>query len=202
MLNSRRSFLVTAAAGLALPALTGRAMAATTAKKPDAATYVIPEEHQPVEVLLSENFAPGQLLVDPNTFHLYWTLPDRYALRFVVGVGKGNLYESGVFWVGAKKEWPSWTPTKDMIERNPEQYAKWKDGMPGGPSNPLGARALYLFDEKRGDTFLRIHGTSDPWTIGSAVSNGCVRLANEHIQMLYDMVPMMAPVVLYDRATA
>lgn len=202
MLNSRRSFLVTAAAGLALPALTGRAMAATTAKKPDAATYVIPEEHQPVEVLLSENFAPGQLLVDPNTFHLYWTLPNRYALRFVVGVGKGNLYESGVFWVGAKKEWPSWTPTKDMIERNPEQYAKWKDGMPGGPSNPLGARALYLFDEKRGDTFLRIHGTSDPWTIGSAVSNGCVRLANEHIQMLYDMVPMMAPVVLYDRATA
>lgn len=207
MLKSRRSFLATAAAGVVLPALmtpalTGRAMAATTAKKPNAATYVIPQEHQPVEVRLSENFAPGQLLVDPNTFFLYWTLADRYALRFVVGVGKGNLYESGVFWVGAKKEWPSWTPTKDMIDRNPAQYAKWKDGMPGGPGNPLGARALYLFDQKRGDTFLRIHGTTDPWTIGSAVSNGCVRLANDHIGLLYDLVPMMAPVVLYERGVA
>lgn len=199
MQQSRRLFLGSLALGLAAPVLVGRALATD---KPDAATYVVPPEHQPLEVRLSDNFAPGQLLVDPNTFCLYWTMPDRYALRFMVGVGKGDLYESGVFRIGAKKEWPSWTPTKDMIARHPEAYAKWADGMPGGPTNPLGARALYLFDEARGDTFLRIHGTTDPWTIGSAVSNGCVRLVNDHIIQLYDMVPLDTSVVLYDRAIA
>ena len=72
--------------------------------------------------------------------------------------------------------------------------------MPGGPGNPLGARALYLFDEARGDTFLRIHGTPQPWTIGTAVSNGCVRLVNEHIELLYDRVQLGAPIVLYPRS--
>jgi lipoprotein-anchoring transpeptidase ErfK/SrfK len=88
-----------------------------------------------------------------------------------------------------------------MIARNPGQYARYADGMPGGPSNPLGARAIYLFDEVRGDTFLRIHGTPDPWTIASAVSNGCVRLVNEHVAMLYDLVPLGARVVLYPKRT-
>ena len=197
MQQSRRLLLGGMALGLAAPALVGRAMAAG---KPNRSNYVIPPEHQPAEVRLRDNFAPGQILVDPNTFCLYWTMPDRYALRFIVGVGKGDLYESGIFRVGAKKEWPSWTPTQSMIERNPKAYAKWADGMPGGIDNPLGARALYLFDSVRGDTFLRIHGTPDPWTLGSAVSNGCVRLANDHIAQLYTLVPIDAPVVLYDRA--
>jgi len=163
--------------------------------------YIVPPEHEPVVIRLRDTFEPGTLLVDPNTFSLYWLLEPKLAIRFIVGVGRGDLYESGSFTVGAKKEWPSWTPTKEMIARNPGNYARYANGMPGGPTNPLGARALYLFDERRGDTFLRIHGTPEPWTIGSAVSNGCVRLVNDHIQQLYDMVPIGAKVVLYPKRT-
>ncbi|MDO8881883.1 MAG: L,D-transpeptidase [Pseudotabrizicola sp.] len=191
---TRRLFLSSSAALLASPAL--------SQTKPNLKTYVVPPEHQPVIVRLRDTFEPGILLVDPNTFSLYWLIEPRRAVRFVVGVGRGNLYEPGSFTVGAKKEWPSWTPTKEMIARNPGAYAKYADGMPGGPGNPLGARALYLFDERRGDTFLRIHGTPEPWTIASAVSNGCVRLPNEHIQQLYDMVPIGAKVVLYPKRAA
>lgn len=188
---SRRHFLAASAALIAAPAL--------AQTKPDRKTYVVPPEHQPVVIRLRDKFEPGSILVDPNTFSLYWLLEPRKALRFIVGVGRGNLYEPGVFTVGAKKEWPSWTPTKEMIARDPGHYAKYADGMPGGPTNPLGARALYLFDDVRGDTFLRIHGTPDPWTIGSAVSNGCVRLVNDHITQLYDLVPIGAKVVLYPK---
>ena len=84
-----------------------------------------------------------------------------------------------------------------MIDREPEKYAKYKDGMPGGIDNPLGARALYLFTPERGDTFLRIHGTNDPDTLGRRVSNGCARLVNSQIIELYDQVPMDTRVVLY-----
>lgn len=191
---NRRLFLSSAAALLASPAI------AQTKQNQD--TYVVPPEHEPVVVRLRDAFEPGSLLVDPNTYSLYWLLEPRRALRFIVGVGRGDLYESGQFTIGAKKEWPSWTPTKEMIARNPGAYSKYSDGMPGGPSNPLGARALYLFDEQRGDTFLRIHGTPEPWTIGSAVSNGCVRLVNAHIQQLYDLVPIGAKVVLYSKRAA
>ena len=102
-----------------------------------------------------------------------------------------------MFYVGDKKEWPSWTPTPDMIEREPELYQPYADGMPGGLENPLGARALYLFTPERGDTFLRIHGTNAPATIGTAVSNGCARLVNEQIIDLYNRVPVDTRVVLY-----
>ena len=191
---NRRLFLTTAVAALATPALISRAAAQT---KPDRKTYVVPPEHQPKLVQLRDQFAPGQILVDPNTFSLYWTMEKKQAMRFIVGVGRGNLYEPGSFRIGAKKEWPSWTPTKEMIARDPGHYARYADGMPGGPTNPLGSRALYLFDDRRGDTFLRIHGTPHPWTIGSAVSNGCVRLVNDQITQLYDLVPIGAPVTLY-----
>ena len=83
-----------------------------------------------------------------------------------------------------------------MIERNPGAYARYEDGMPGGPGNPLGARALYLFSSGIGDTFLRIHGTPQPWIIASAVSNGCVRLVNSHIGHLYEQVPIGARALL------
>ena len=193
---TRRVFVSSVAAVLAAPALLRPAEAQT---KPNRKTYVVPPEHQPVVVQLRDKFEPGQILVDPNTFSLYWTMEKRRALRFIVGVGKGNLYTPGKFHIGAKKEWPSWTPTKEMIARDPGHYAQWADGMPGGPTNPLGARALYLFDDAGGDTFLRIHGTPDPWTIGLAVSNGCVRLVNDHITQLYEMVPLDTPVTLYSK---
>ncbi|SDY06444.1 L,D-transpeptidase [Citreimonas salinaria] len=145
--------------------------------------------------------APGEVHVLPTRFRLYWTLPEGRALVYPVRVGRGDLYEAGEFFVGAKKEWPSWTPTPGMIEREPEKYARYADtGMPGGPNNPLGARALYLFTPERGDTFLRIHGTGDPATIGRAVSNGCAGLINPHIVDLYERVPMNARVVLHPKA--
>jgi lipoprotein-anchoring transpeptidase ErfK/SrfK len=124
------------------------------------------------------------------------------AIRYAVGIARSGLYEPGTYHVGAKKEWPSWTPTPDMVERDPETYGPYAEtGMPGGPDNPLGARALYLFTPERGDTFMRIHGTNAPETIGTAVSNGCVRLVNEHVVDLYERVPLDAPVILYPSLT-
>ena len=144
---------------------------------------------------------PGEIHIDPGAFALYWTLPDLTAIRYACGVGRPGLYEPGVFHVGAKKEWPSWTPTSAMVERDPERYGPYAEtGMPGGPDNPLGARALYLHTPERGDTFLRIHGTNAPETIGTAVSNGCARLLNEHIIELYEMVSLNTRVVLYSQS--
>ncbi len=153
----------------------------------------------PVEVAIRPEIAPGEIHVVPDSFMLYWTMPGGRAMRYMVGVGRPGLYESGVFFVGAKKEWPSWTPTDDMIAREPEHYAQFKDGMPGGPDNPLGARALYLFLPGKGDTFLRIHGTNAPGTIGTAVSNGCARLVNDQAVELYNRVPLQSRVVLYPK---
>jgi lipoprotein-anchoring transpeptidase ErfK/SrfK len=165
------------------------------------AAQTLPPEFEPTLVEIPPGFAPGEIHVDPDAFALFWTLPDNMAIRYAVGIGKPGLYESGTYFVGAKKEWPSWTPTPDMVEREPELYGPYaEEGMPGGPDNPLGARALYLFTEDRGDTFLRIHGTNAPQTIGTAVSNGCARLINEHIVDLYERVPLNAPVILYPPA--
>lgn len=161
------------------------------------ATFELPDEFKP-RIVRVRNVAPNEIHVVPQEFALYWTQADGKAIRYAVGIGREGLYEPGVFYVGAKKEWPSWTPTQEMIERNPAAYKRWEDGMPGGPNNPLGSRAIYLFTPERGDTFLRIHGTTEPQTIGTRVSNGCVRLVNSHIAHLYDQVPMQARVVLHD----
>ena len=187
---SRRHFIASSLAASAL--LTAPVLASTKPKD-----WAPTEAQLPTEVRIKNKLAAGEIHVDPNTYSLYWTLPKGKAIRYTVGVGRGDLFIPGIFHVGAKKEWPSWTPTKEMIERSPGHYAQYADGMPGGPTNPLGARALYLFDDVRGDTFLRIHGTPEPWTIGSAVSNGCVRLVNEHVMQLYDTVPIDTRVVLY-----
>ena len=99
-------------------------------------------------------------------------------------------YKSAVIQV--KKEWPTWRPTDEMIERDPGHYGKFKDNdyvQPGGPGNPLGARALYLFQNGR-DTYFRIHGTTEPSSIGRSVSNGCIRMINEHVMDLYQRVPI------------
>ena len=156
----------------------------------------LPEQFLPREVRIRNEFGPYEIHVDPGSFALYWTLPKNKAIRYSVGIGRPGLYESGEFFVGAKKVWPSWTPTQDMIERQPELYKKYEDGMPGGPTNPLGARALYLFQPGRGDTFLRIHGTHLPNTIGRRVSNGCARLVNDHVIDLYNRVPLETKVFL------
>lgn len=153
---------------------------------------------EPVIVPIQAGVPGGQIHVAPDAFALYWTLPGGVAIRYPCGIGRAGLYEPGAYVVGAKKEWPSWTPTPDMVEREPELYEQYaEEGMPGGPGNPLGARALYLFQEGRGDTFLRIHGTDAPQTIGQAVSNGCARLVNEQIVDLYARVPEGASIFLH-----
>jgi len=169
--------------------------------------YVLPEEYMPREVRILAEFEPGVVLVDPNQFALYWTMPDQKAIRYTVGIGRGNLYHDGEFYVGRKAEWPDWRPSPDMMERDPDAYENflpegiYEGGMPGGISNPLGARALYLYNiNTNRDTYLRIHGTNDPRTIGKAVSNGCARLINPQVEQLYDMVPTGTRVVLYPKS--
>jgi len=199
---NRRDILATASGWAAAGLLGGAASAQTTTTPPATTPPPIPDQvmvPQPRLVTLPYQIPPGEVHVFPDQFRLYWTMPERAAWEYAIRVGRGELYEDGEFYVGAKKEWPSWTPTDDMIEREPEKYAQYKDGMEGGPDNPLGARALYLFQEGRGDTFLRIHGTNDPATIGRAVSNGCAGLTNDQIVMLYEQVPLDAKVKLYPR---
>lgn len=156
-----------------------------------------PEDYLPTIVRIDANLPAGEIHVFPNQFRLYWTLPNQEAIRFAVGVGRPGLYHAGQFTVGAKREWPSWKPTREMINRDPDKYARYADGMPGGPDNPLGARALYLYDGAGRDTMLRIHGTNDPRTIGMAVSNGCARLTNDDITFWYTAVEIGTPVFLY-----
>ncbi len=193
----RRAILTSASAFAGLAALGAAPGFAQDAPAPVAEVI---DPRLPVMVAIQPGIPAGEIHVDPHRFALYWTLPGSMAIRYPVGIGRAGLYESGQFFVGAKKEWPSWTPTPDMIERQPENYARYADGMPGGIDNPLGARALYLFTPERGDTFLRIHGTNAPDTIGTAVSNGCARLVNEQIIALYEQVPLGAPVFLYPQS--
>jgi lipoprotein-anchoring transpeptidase ErfK/SrfK len=189
----RRDFLT--GAGLGLFVCSSSAVRATVPQSlPD---YNMPENFLPREVRIKNDFAPFEIHVDPGQYALYWILPKKKAIRFSVGIGRTHLYEAGEFYVGAKKEWPSWTPTPEMIERDPASYARFADGMPGGLNNPLGSRALYLFQPGRGDTFLRIHGTNEPQTIGRRVSNGCARLVNDQMIDLYNRVPLETRVVLH-----
>lgn len=191
---SRRHFLATTLAAGSL-ATANRALAH------NAAPYVMPEDFMPTEVRLSTKLEPGEIHVDPNSFRLYWTLEGNKAIRYTVGVGRAGLYHAGEFTVGRKAEWPSWTPTPAMIARD-ASYARWQDGMPGGINNPLGARALYLYNAAGRDTYLRIHGTNAPRTIGTAVSNGCARLINEYAIDLYGRVPVGTRVMLYEKGEA
>jgi lipoprotein-anchoring transpeptidase ErfK/SrfK len=137
---------------------------------------------------------PGTIIIDSDSKFLYLVLDDFKAIRYGVGVGREGFGWSGVVEVGRTAEWPTWTPPKEMIARDPHA-AKFADGMPGGPDNPLGARALYLYDNGR-DTIYRIHGTNEPWSIGLNISSGCIRLRNEDIEDLYARVTVGAKVIV------
>jgi len=138
---------------------------------------------------------PGTVVVDTTNRFLYLVQEDGKALRYGVGVGKEGLEFKGTANIALKREWPRWTPTQDMIKREPERYAQWSGGMEGGAENPLGPRALYLFKDGK-DTLFRIHGTTQPETIGTAVSSGCIRLMNQDVIDLYGRVPQGANVVV------
>jgi lipoprotein-anchoring transpeptidase ErfK/SrfK len=123
---------------------------------------------------------PGTIVVDTSARYLYLVRENGRAIRYGIGVGKQGMSWRGRATVARKAEWPRWTPTAAMIAREPERNARWAGGMAGGIENPLGARALYLYQGNQ-DTLYRIHGTSEPWSIGKAVSSGCIRLFNQDI---------------------
>src|SRR5690606_24544262 len=129
--------------------------------------------------------APGTIVVNTSERYLYLVQPGGTAMRYGVGVGREEgLNFRGTATIGRKAAWPGWTPTANMIRRQPERYAKYAGGLPGGPGNPLGARALYLYRGGK-DTHFRLHGTVEPYTIGQSVSSGCIRLMNQDIIDLY-----------------
>ncbi len=146
----------------------------------------------PQEVAFDPSYAEGRLIVLPRAHFLYFVTAPGRARRYGVGVGRAGLEFSGTATIAVKKKWPTWRPTNEMIEREPQSYARFKGNdyvQPGGPDNPLGSRALYLFQNGR-DTYYRIHGTPEPSTIGRSVSNGCIRMVNAHVQDLYERVPV------------
>jgi len=137
----------------------------------------------------------GTIVVDPHERFLYLVREHGKAVRYGVGVGKAGLEFTGTATVEYKKKWPRWTPTSAMVQREPARYKPWQKGMDGGSRNPLGARALYLFKNGK-DTLFRIHGTTEPETIGKAVSSGCIRMVNQDIIDLYSRVPDGSKVVV------
>ncbi len=147
------------------------------------------------DVAFSGPYRPGTVVVNIAQRRLYLVQPGGRALRYAVGVGREEaLNFQGSAIIGRKAEWPSWTPTATMIHAMP-RYAAYAGGMPGGIDNPLGARALYLYRNGQ-DTDFRLHGTTEPETIGTAVSSGCIRLVNQDIIDLYNRVPVGAPVIV------
>lgn len=137
---------------------------------------------------------PGTIIISTRKRRLFYVLADGTAISYGVGVGRFGFTWRGVAKVGRKAEWPTWHPPAEMIERDP-LAAKYADGMPGGPDNPLGARALYLYEGNR-DTLYRIHGTREPWSIGLAVSSGCIRMLNEEVIDLYNRVKIGTKVLV------
>jgi lipoprotein-anchoring transpeptidase ErfK/SrfK len=212
---NRRHFLTMTGAAL-LPALP-----ACTTVRPDseARTIVLPVSASSYGAVLDERFplpaidlnkvdprylrqvvdyrspeVPGTVVVDPHNRFLHLIQPGGKAMRYGVGVGRAGFAWSGRAYVGWKRRWPTWTPPASMIEREPE-LEEYRDGMEPGLDNPLGARVIYIFQDGR-DTLYRFHGTNEPWTIGKAVSSGCIRMFNQDVIDLYSRVQKGAGVVV------
>lgn len=137
---------------------------------------------------------PGTLVVDPDNRFLYHVLAYGSAMRYGVGVGRAGFAWEGHAQIGMKRRWPRWVPPREMVERDP-RAREWVNGQPGGPDNPLGARALYLYAGGQ-DTMYRIHGTNQPESIGKAMSSGCIRMLNQDIAELFDQVIVGTPVTV------
>ena len=209
---TRRHFVVTSAAlfsaPVAGPALAGPVSDRTKWDQWDA--QVTPPNYDPATsnpwgfhprflpqvVQANDGLRAGDLHVDAVARYLYHIRGDGTAMRYGVAIARGNLYEPGTYSIRRKSKWPTWRPTDAMIERNPAEYTRFADGMDGGPSNPLGSRAFYLYVGNR-DTYLRIHGTPHPRSIGGRASSGCVRMVMAHIIGLYEHVSPGATAYLY-----
>ncbi len=138
--------------------------------------------------------APGTVIVDTANYHLYLVEGDGRAMRYGVAIGREGFGWTGEGVIARRAHWPKWTPPAEMIERQPE-LAPFAEGMPGGPRNPLGARALYVYQDGR-DTLIRVHGTNSPRSIGSAASSGCFRMLNQDVIDLFNRVPEGAKIIV------
>lgn len=219
---SRRSFLL-GAAGLAGLALTGCSSLSLGSRKIELPSLMpsqfspyylqmyaaMPEEKFPVpavdlhrlkpshfrtEVADPTGERPGTIVVETAQRYLFLVQENGRAIRYGVGIGRDGFTWSGRAQVGRKAVWPAWYPTREMMRRQPETR-EFADGMPGGLMNPLGARALYIYQGGR-DTIYRLHGTGEVWSIGEAVSSGCVRLLHQDVIDLYRRCPVGTPIVV------
>lgn len=158
---------------------------------PPYAQATIPDEYRRHIVDYARKEAPGTILVDTDARYLYYVLPGGKAIRYGVAVGEEAMAWSGVATVGRMSEWPDWIPTAEIQAR----LGPYPSRIPGGPANPLGARALYLYEGGK-DTLYRIHGTNQPEYIGHAISSGCIRMTNEDVIDLFGRVKQGTTVVV------
>ncbi|WP_370212710.1 L,D-transpeptidase [Roseovarius sp.] len=209
---TRRHFVITAAAMFSAP-IASPALAAPTTNRSKWSQWdaqVTPADYDPYTsnpwglhprflpqlVEANDGLRSGDIHVDAVARYLYHIQPDGTAMRYGVAIARGNLYEPGTYSIRRKAKWPTWTPTANMIKRDPHLYAQHADGMDAGPNNPLGSRALYLYVGNR-DTYLRIHGSPNQRSIGGRASSGCVRMVMAHINDLYEHVRIGATAHLY-----
>ena len=198
----RREFLVSAASAL----MSSAALAANDPRESNWVIGVIPDTPFTIELVELSKVPrpywrteveyrsvekPGTIIVDAAARHLYLITSPTRAVRYGIAVGREGAAWKGTALVGRKARWPTWTPTANMRKRNPKLPVQVK----GGPFNPLGARALYLFQDGV-DTLYRIHGTNEPWSIGKAASSGCIRMLNEDVFELYGSVAVGAKVIV------
>ncbi|MEZ2128855.1 MULTISPECIES: L,D-transpeptidase [unclassified Sinorhizobium] len=160
----------------------------------------VPEAFRRQVVTFRTAEEPGTIIIDGNQHFLYLIQPGGQAIRYGIGVGREGFGWAGIVRVGRTAEWPTWTPPAEMVARDPNAV-KWAAGMPGGPDNPLGARALYLY-EGDNDTIYRIHGTPESWSIGLDVSSGCIRMNNDDIIDLHSRVKIGAKVIVLMQGAA
>jgi lipoprotein-anchoring transpeptidase ErfK/SrfK len=156
--------------------------------------WAVPAQYRRQVVPYPTAEKPGTIIVDTANKFLFYVLPGGEAIRYGIGVGREGFGWKGTTRIGRKAEWPSWTPPATMIKRQPE-LAKYAGGMPGGPDNPLGARALYLHKGGK-DTLYRIHGTNEIWSIGRSVSSGCIRMMNHDVVELHHLAKVGAKVIV------
>lgn len=198
MTLTRRHFLLS---GLAVAAAAGRPAESLAAREPfpvfASDTQLVAYKFRRREVDYRTGERAGTIVIDTGKRYLYFVLGNGRAVRYGVGVGRGEAAWSGEAVIGRKAKWPVWRPTPDQLAHY-KAYSKWIDGMPGGTGNPLGARAMYLYKNKA-DTLYRIHGTEVPSSIGKFVSSGCIRMINLDVIDLYDRVDIGTRVVVLPR---
>jgi lipoprotein-anchoring transpeptidase ErfK/SrfK len=195
MLLSRRHFLGAAAAAAALPLSGEDAVARELAPIFASEANEVPYKFRRREVDFETSEAPGTIVVDTQKRFLYHVLGQGRAMRYGVGVGDDGKTWTGRAVVRRKAEWPVWRPTPEHIARWPKLEKFREDGMPGGRENPMGARALYLYQGKV-DTLYRIHGTNKPKGIGRKVTSGCLRMLNVDVVHLYERVEIGTEVLV------